>query len=153
MKYIKQYEKIIAAKSEKAKRNPLYDFSGKISQILRNFKDVDSIFSTTKRYIEDDGYITIKINYTSNGSNLLFKITLDYDERLDKGTMVIRASFVFKSIENVFHFMSTQLDSYAADKNLKDKYLRFNFSLNDTDDIIRLLEEYYHYITAKKFNI
>ena len=91
MKYIKQYEKIIAAKSEKAKRNPLYDFSGKISQILRNFKDVDSIFSTTKRYIEDDGYITIKINYTSNGSNLLSKITLDYDERLDKGTMVIRA--------------------------------------------------------------
>ena len=153
MKYIKQYEKIIAAKSEKAKRNPLYDFSGKISQILRNFKDVDSIFSTTKRYIEDDGYITIKINYPSNGSNFLFKLTLDYDERLDKATMVIRASFVFKSIENVFNFMSTQLDSYAADKNLKDKYLRLNFSLNDTDDIIRLLEEYYNYITAKKFNI
>jgi hypothetical protein len=147
MKYVKTYEKIIAAKSEEARRNPLYDFSGKIAQILKTFKYEDSIFSTTKRYIEDDGYITIKI------ANFLFKIILDYDERLDKGTMVIRASFVFKSIENVFNFMSTQLDSYVADKNLKDKYLRFNFSLDDTADIIRLLEEYYHYITAKKFNI
>ena len=154
MKYIKTYEKVIAAKSEEAKRNPLVGFAFKLLKIVRSVaKDlVDPKLLIANGKFEDDGYITIRCQ--QRGLATFFSITLDYDERLDggKGTMVVRANRN-NNIKHFFNFISEQLDSYIADKKLEDNYLRFNFSLEDTNDIIKRLEEYDIYLTAKKFNI
>jgi hypothetical protein len=151
MKYIKQYEKVIAAKSEEAKRNPLYDFSGRLLPIVRTVAKglIDPKFLIANRYIEDDDYITIRCQ--EKGTSVFFKITLDYDERLDrKGvTMTVRARPSF-GIENFFNFISDQLDPYIVDRRLKDNYLRLSFSLEDTDDIVKKLEIF---LIANKFNI
>ncbi len=158
MKYIKIYEKVIAAKSEEAKINPLYDFSGKLLQIVRVVtKDlIDPKLLIANRYIEDDGYITIRCQ--ERGSSPFLKITLDYDERLDGGkvTMVVRANRNNTTlIDHFFNFINEQLNLYINDSRLNDRYLRFNFSLNNTDDIIKRLEkeEYYIYLNSKKYNI
>jgi hypothetical protein len=147
MKYIKQYEKVIAAKSERAKINPLYYFSSKIIKILK----IASEFKTT-RWFDDTGIIKIR-------SQPVLMIEMDYDERLDRGSMTVSTNPRYEESQNFHELIKTHLNSYldveTKEQQWQGNYLRLKFSLKDTDDIIKRLEEEYtvYYLSSKKYNI
>ena len=114
MKHIKQYEKVIAAKSEEAKRNPLYDFSSKIIKILK----IASEFKTT-RFFNDTGIITIR-------SQPLLMIEMDYDERLDRGSMTFSTNPRYEESQNFHELIKNNLNSYL-DVETKENQWQGNY--------------------------
>lgn len=159
MKYLKLFEDAIKHIDPIAIEHPLRYFSRKLEDVIISLKKLDNFESTVKRYFNDDG--EIRIIYKRNGGKLV-SANMRIESNKVELTIINYISWYnpkyMINSEDFSNLIKLNLEKYKIDKKYDlPAHIKtvsyYEFPIDEINNVLNNIENYYDLIHAKKYNI